>query len=154
MSGTSTSLKERISDDVKVAMRAQDKRRLGTLRLIMAAVKQREVDERVVVDDVALLGILEKMLKQRADSVAQYQSGGREDLAEQERYEIQLIQGYLPQPLTEEELATLIEAAIQQTGACSVKDMGKVMAVLRTDVLGRADMGKLGGLVKGRLSAG
>ncbi len=154
MSESAVPLKDRISNDVKVAMRAQDKRRLGALRLIMAAVKQREVDERVVVDDPALLSILEKMLKQRRDSVVQYQNGGREDLAEQEIYEIDLIQSYLPMPLTDAELDTLLEAALQQTGAASVKDMGKVMAVLRTEVQGRADMGAVSSRVKSRLSGG
>ena len=154
MGDPAANLKERIQEDVKAAMRAQDKRRLGTLRLIMAAVKQREVDERVTVDDPALLAILEKMIKQRSDSITQYQSGGREDLAQQERYELDLIQGYLPRPLTDAELDALVDAAIQQTSATSIKEMGKVMAILRPDVLGRADMGKLGGRVKSRLSAG
>ena len=153
MTDSSVNLKERINEDLKNAMRAQDKRRVGTLRLVMAAVKQREVDERITLDNVALLGILEKMIKQRRDSVVQYQNGGREDLAQQETYEIEVIQAYLPQPLTEAELDALVSAAVQQTGAVFVKDMGKVMAVLRTQVQGKADMGEVGARVKARLSA-
>jgi len=153
MTDLSSNLKGRINEDLKTAMRAQDKRRVGTLRLVMAAVKQREVDDRVLVDDPALLGILDKMIKQRRDSVVQYQSGGREDLAQQEIYEIEVIQNYLPQPLTEAELDTLVDTAVQQTGADSVKDMGKVMTVLRAQVQGRVDMGEVGARVKRRLSA-
>lgn len=152
MTDSSVNLKERINEDLKNAMRAQDKRLVGTLRLVMAAIKQREVDERVTLNNSALIGILEKMIKQRRDSVTQYQNGGREDLARQESYEIEIIQSYLPQPLTTGELDDLIHAAVQQTGASSVKDMGKVMTVLRVQVQGKVDMGEVGTRVKARLS--
>jgi len=152
MADSSVNLKDRINEDLKNAMRAQDKRLVGTLRLVMAAIKQREVDDRITLDNSALLGILEKMIKQRRDSVTQYQNGGREDLARQESYEIEVIQGYLPQPLTEAELEVLIHAAVQQTGASSVKDMGKVMAVLRAQVQGKVEMGEVGARVKACLS--
>jgi len=152
MTDSAVTLKERINQDVKNAMRAQDKRRLAALRLIMAAIKQREVDERITVDDPILLGILEKMIKQRRDSITQYQNGGRADLADQEAYEIDLIQEYLPKPLTAEELQSLIESAIQNTGAASIKDMGKVMAALRAQAQGRVDMGELGARIKARLT--
>ncbi|CAK0745008.1 Glutamyl-tRNA amidotransferase [Gammaproteobacteria bacterium] len=150
---TDTPIKTRIQEDLKIAMRAQDKRRVGTLRLVMAAVKQREVDERIVVDDVALFGILEKMLKQRRESIAQYQQAAREDLLEQEVYEVGVIQGYLPVALSESELNTLVDAAIQQIGASSIKDMGKVMTVLRDQVQGRAEMGAVSARVKACLPA-
>jgi hypothetical protein len=152
MTDSSINLKERINEDLKNAMRAQDKRLVGTLRLVMAAIKQREVDDRVTLDNSALLGILEKMIKQRRDSVTQYQNGGREDLARQESYEIEVIQGYMPQPLSVEELDDLIHTAVQQTGANSVKDMGKVMAALRAQVQGKVDMGEMGARVKTHLS--
>jgi len=146
-------IKTRIQEDLKTAMRAQDKRRVGTLRLVMAAVKQREVDERIVVDDVALFGILEKMLKQRRESIAQYQKAAREDLLEQETYEVGVIQGYLPAALDASELDSLVDAAIQQIGASSIKDMGKVMAILRDQVQGRAEMGAVSARVKAHLPA-
>lgn len=152
MTDSVITLKERINQDVKNAMRAQDKRRLTALRLITAAIKQREVDERITVDDQILLGILEKMLKQRRDSMSQYQNAGRTDLADQESYEIDLIQGYLPQPLTPEALTALIDQAIHNIGAASVKDMGKVMALLRSEVQGKVDMAELGAQVKTRLA--
>lgn len=152
MTDPAGTLKERINQDVKNAMRSQDKRRLGALRLIMAAIKQREVDERITVDDPTLLGILEKMLKQRRDSMTQYQKGGRDDLAEQEAYEIDLIQEYLPKPLTEAEVNAMIESAVQNTGAASIKDMAKVMGALRAQVTGRFDMGELSARVRTRLA--
>jgi hypothetical protein len=153
MSDLPISLKERINEDLKGAMRAQDKPRVGVLRLVMAAIKQREVDERITIDDFTLLGILEKMIKQRRDSVVQYQNGGREDLAKQENYEIGVIQAYLPQPLTEAELDALIDEVMQQTGASSMKDMGKVMTALRPQVLGKVDMSVVSTRIKARLSA-
>ncbi|CAK0747509.1 conserved hypothetical protein [Gammaproteobacteria bacterium] len=152
MSDSPIHLKERINEDLKNAMRAQDKCRVGTLRLVMAAIKQREVDERVILDNSAVLGILEKMIKQRRDSIVQYQNGKREDLVQQENYEIEVIQGYLPQPLTAGELDILIDAAVQQTGAGSLKDMSKVMTVLRVQVQGKIDMGEVGARVKARLA--
>ena len=153
MAADLASLKERISDDLKAAMRAQDKRRVGVLRLINAAIKQREVDDRVVLDDPAILGILDKMVKQRRDSLTQYLAGNRQDLADQEQYEIDLIQGFLPKALTAIEIDDLITSAIQETGASSPKDMGKVMGVLRSQVQGRADVAAVSAQVKTRLAA-
>jgi uncharacterized protein YqeY len=144
-------LKQRIQDDVKAAMKAADKRRLGVLRLILAAIKQREVDERIELDDAQVLAVLDKMVKQRRDSEAQYSQAGRVDLAEQERYEITICQGYLPEALSAEALARLIEEAVTASGASSMKDMGKLMAELRPKVQGRADMGAVSALVKQRL---
>ena len=144
------SLKDRIQDDMKAAMRAKDKQRLGAIRLILAAIKQREVDERIELNDGQTLAVLEKMLKQRRESLAQYQSAGREDLAAQEAFEIALIQTYLPTPLSEAELDALITHAIAGTGAQSVRDMGKVMAVIRDQAQGRADMATVSARVKAR----
>ena len=142
------SLKDRIQDDMKVAMRAKDKQRLGAIRLILAAIKQREVDERIELNDGQTLAVLEKMLKQRRESLAQYQSAGREDLAAQEAFEINLIQTYLPTPLSEAELDALIADAIAATGAQSVRDMGKVMALIKDQAQGRADMAAVSAQVK------
>jgi uncharacterized protein len=144
-------LKQRIQDDMKTAMKAGDKPRLGAVRLILAAIKQREVDERVELDDTQVLAVLDKMVKQRRDSVAQYAAAGREDLAAVERFEIEVCQGYLPQPLGEEAIGALVEAAIAATGAAGMKDMSKVMAQLRPQVQGRADMGAVSALIKRRL---
>ena len=132
-------------------MRAGDKPRLGVIRLVNAAIKQREVDERIELDDAQVLGVLEKMLKQRRDSVSQYEAAGREDLAEVERFEIGVIEGYLPAPLDEQELMAMIDAAIAETGAESVRDMGKVMGLVKQRAAGRADMAEVSGLVKQRL---
>ena len=147
------SLKARITEDMKAAMRAQDKPRLGVIRLILAAIKQQEVDTRLEQDDVAILAVLDKMTKQRRESIRQYTDAGRSDLAEQETFEIGIIQDYLPQPLDETELAQLIQQGIEETGAASVRDMGKVMNWLKPQVQGRTDMGKLSGLIKARLGA-
>mgnify|MGYP003594571173 CR=1 FL=1 len=144
------SLKDRIQDDMKAAMRAKEKERLGTIRLILAAIKQREVDERIVLDDGQVLGVLEKMIKQRRESLAQYESAGRADLAAQEAFEIELIQSYLPAPLSEAEIDALVADAIAVTGAQSVRDMGKVMALIRDQAQGRADMAAVGARVKAR----
>ena len=143
-------LKDRIQDDMKTAMRARAKERLGAIRLILAAIKQREVDERITLSDGQTLAVLEKMIKQRRESLAQYQSAGRADLAAQEAFEIDLIQSYLPAPLTEAELETLIGEAIAATGAQSVRDMGKVMAILREQAQGRADMAAVSARIKAR----
>jgi uncharacterized protein YqeY len=148
----SDSLKQRIQNDMKSAMRAKEKQRLGAIRLITAAIKQREVDERISLDDAQVIAVLDKMLKQRRDSLAQYEKADRQDLAEQETFEIKLIQEYLPQPLSEAELADLIETAIKETGASSVKQLGKVMAYLKPKVQGRADMRALSTSIKQRLS--
>ncbi len=144
-------LKRRIQEDMKAAMRAKDSRRLGVIRMIMAAVKQREVDERTELDDAGVLAVLEKMLKQRRDALAQFREAGREDLVDKESYEIEVIQAYLPPPLSEAELDALIDEAIQATGAASPKDMGKVMGRLKPLVQGRADMGAVSGRVQQRL---
>jgi uncharacterized protein YqeY len=142
------SLKDRIQDDMKAAMRAKDKQRLGAIRLILAAIKQREVDERIELNDAQTLAVLEKMLKQRRESLAQYQNAGREDLAAQESFEIEIIQAYLPAPFSEADLDALIANAIAVTGAQSVRDMGKVMALIKDQAQGRADMSMVSARVK------
>jgi hypothetical protein len=144
-------LKQRIQDDMKTAMKAGDKPRLGAVRLILAAIKQREVDERIELDDAQVLAVLDKMVKQRRDSVVQYTAAGREDLASVERFEIEVCQGYLPQPLSEAEVSVLIDTAIAATGAAGMKDMSRVMAQLKPLVQGRADMGAVSTLIKQRL---
>jgi uncharacterized protein YqeY len=146
-------LKQSVQEDMKTALKAGEKRRLGVVRLILAAIKQREIDERIELDDTQVLMVLDKMVKQRRDSVSQYSAAGREDLAEVERYEIEVCQGYLPKALTESEIADLIDAAVAATGATGMKDMGKVMAELRPQVQGRADMGAVSALIKQRLGA-
>ena len=145
------SLKTRLTDDMKAAMRAGDKSRLGVIRLINAAIKQREVDERIELDDAAVLAVLEKMLKQRRDSVKQYDDAGRQDLADVERAEMTVIEAYLPAQLSEAEIDELLEAAVSETGASSMRDMGKVMGLLKQRAAGRADMGVLSQKVKARL---
>ena len=145
-------LKTRILDDVKAAMKAQDKPRLATLRLITAAIKQREVDERTEMDDAQVLSVLEKMIKQRRDSITQYEKAGRQELADQEKSEIAIIEDYMPEGLSEEEILAMVESAITETGAASIRDMGKVMGLLKPQLQGRADMGKVGGLIKQKVS--
>ena len=145
-------MRDRILDDVKSAMRARAKERLGVLRLITAAIKQREVDERITLDDAGVLQVLDKMVKQRRDSEAQYRGAGREDLAAQEAFELGILGEYLPAALSEAELTALIEGAIASTGAAGMKDMGKVMGALRPQVQGRADMAAVSAAVKRRLA--
>ena len=145
------SLKARITEDMKSAMRAKDAVRLGTIRLLTAAIKQREVDERIELDDVQVIEVIEKMLKQRRDSISQYDAAKRQDLADVERQEVVVLQTYLPQPLTEAEIAALLDQVVADSGAAGIKDMGKVMAALRPLVVGRADMAKISGLIKARL---
>ncbi|MGH8214941.1 MAG: GatB/YqeY domain-containing protein [Rhodanobacteraceae bacterium] len=145
-------LKARFTEDMKTALKGGDKARLGTIRLVLAAIKQREVDERIALDDAQVLHVLEKMLKQRRDSVTQYQAAKREDLAEQERYEIGVIESYLPAQLSDAELDALVQACIVEAGASSPRDMGKVMALLKERAAGRADMGALSQRVKARLA--
>jgi uncharacterized protein YqeY len=145
-------LKQQILDDVKTAMKAKDKARLGALRLITAAIKQREVDERTELDDTQVLAILEKMIKQRRDSITQYQSAGRQELAEQEQLEITIIETYMPASLSDDEVMTMIDSAIAESNASGMQDMGKVMGALKSQMQGRADMGKVSGLVKQKLS--
>ena len=145
------SLKARITEDMKTAMRAQDKPRLGVIRLMLAAIKQQEVDTRTELDEPTVLAVLDKMGKQRRESIRQYTDAGRMDLADQEAFEIGVIQAYLPQPLDDAALATLIQQGIELSGAEPVRDMGKVMNWLKPQVQGRTDMGKLSGLIKARL---
>ncbi|TAH44790.1 MAG: GatB/YqeY domain-containing protein [Dokdonella sp.] len=145
------SLKQQITDDMKAAMKAGEKERLGVIRLILAALKQREVDERIVLDDAQVIAILEKMLKQRRDSIEQYGAANREDLAAVERAEVEVIQAYLPAALSDAEIDDIINAAIKSSGASSAKDMGKVVGLVRPQVSGRADMGKVSGLIKTKL---
>ena len=145
------SLKQQLTEDMKTAMRGGDKDRLGVIRLILAAVKQREVDERIQLDDTQTIAVLEKMLKQRKDSVSQYVAAGREDLANVERAEIGVIEAYLPAKLSEAEIDALIEAAVAETGANSARDMGKVVATVKAKAAGRADMAQVSGRIKTRL---
>jgi uncharacterized protein YqeY len=145
------SLKQQLTEDMKTAMRGGDKHRLGVVRLILAAVKQREVDERIELDDTQVLAVLEKMLKQRKDSVTQYAAAGREDLAEVERAEMVIIEAYLPAKLCETEVDALISEAIAETGASTARDMGKVVALVKTKAAGRADMGQVSARIKARL---
>lgn len=146
------SLKNRLSEDVKAAMRAGEKKRLGTLRMTQAAIKQKEVDERVEMDDASVLALIDKLIKQRRDSAEQYRAGHREDLAEAEEAEIGILQAYLPEPLDDEEIDAIIERAIDETGASGMADMGKVMGQVKPQVQGRADMGAVSGRVRQRLS--
>lgn len=147
-----SNLSTRINDDVKVAMKAKDKPRLGVLRLITAAIKQREVDERITLDDDQVLAVLEKMIKQRKDSIEQYEKAGRDELARQEAFEIGIIQEYLPEQLSDAEIDALIAEAISSSGAASMKDMGKVMGMLKPKLAGRADMGQVSQIIKKQLS--
>jgi uncharacterized protein len=149
----SVQFKTDLNAAIKTALKGGDKPRLGALRLILAAVKQYEIDERVEVDDTIALDVLTRMAKQRRESLAQYESAGRADLAAQERFELDIIQSYLPQPLSLEEIASHVEAAVAATGASGVRDMGKVMALLNKDLKGRADMAAVSSQVKARLSA-
>jgi uncharacterized protein YqeY len=147
------SLKADLQQDVKDAMRAGDKRRLGVIRLINAAIKQREVDERIELDDSQVTSVLDKMAKQRRESIEQYEKAGRNDLAEQEQFELDILKSYLPEQLSETEIEALIESAIAATGAATIKDMGKVMGQLKPKLAGRADMGAVGARIKAKLSA-
>ena len=145
------SLKERIQQDMKAAMRSGDKDRLGTIRLIMAAVKQREVDERISLDDTQVLAVLEKMIKQRREAITQFASGGRADLVSKETAEIEVLQAYLPAQMNPAEIDALIAEAIAATGAASMKDMGKVMAAVKPKAQGRADLGAVSARIKQKL---
>ncbi|MBK1672702.1 glutamyl-tRNA amidotransferase [Ectothiorhodospira shaposhnikovii] len=149
---TTSSLKSRITEDMKAAMRGGDKSRLGTVRLILAAIKQMEVDSRTELDDAQILAVLDKMVKQRRESISQYQQAGRDDLAQVEQAELEVIQAYLPQALTDDEIRQMIDAALAESGAESVRDMGKVMNLLKPRMQGRADMAAVSGMVKSRLS--
>ena len=145
-------LKERITEDMKAAMRASEKERLSTIRMVQAAIKQREVDERIALDDAQVIALLEKMVKQRKESIAQFELGGRADLADKEKSEIALLQAYLPAQLSAAEVDAIIQDAIAATGATSVKDMGKVMAAVKTKAAGRTDMGAVSARIKAALS--
>ena len=147
------SLKSRIQDDVKSAMRAHEREQLAVLRLVTAAIKQIEVDQRIELNDEQVLAVLDKMVKQRRESLEQYEKAGREDLAAQERFELDLIQGYLPDPLGEAELAALIQSTVAKVGAETIRDMGSVMNALRPQVQGRADMKAVSSTVKAQLGA-
>ena len=144
-------LKLQIQSDMKTAMKAGDKTSLGVIRLMLAAIKQREVDERIELDDTQVLAVLDKMVKQRRDSISQYSGAGREDLAEIERFEVDVVQSYLPRALTDDELTALVDAAMASTQASAMSDMGKVMGLLKPQIQGRADMGSVSARVKQRL---
>lgn len=147
------SLKDRITDDMKAAMRSGEKERLGVIRMITAAIKQREVDERITLDDAQVLAVLEKMIKQRKESLVQFQAGNRQDLAQKEASEITLLQGYMPSQLSDAEIAALIADAVAASGASSIKDMGKVMSIIKAKAQGRADMAAVGAKIKAKLGA-
>ena len=149
----SSTLKSRLTADMKSSMKSGDKHRLGVVRLMLAALKQVEVDERIELDDARVVAILDKMAKQRRESISQYESAGRDDLAAVEHAEIEIIQEYLPAALSEDEINYLVEQTIAATGAASIKDMGKLMGALKPQLQGRADMGKVSQLIKSRLSA-
>lgn len=145
------SLKASITEDMKSAMRAKDSARLGAIRLLLAAIKQREVDERIELTDADVITAIEKMLKQRRDSIAAYESANRHDLADIEKFEVGVLQTYLPQQLSEDEVTVILEQVVQASGAVGIKDMSKVMAAIKPLVAGRADMAKISGLIKTRL---
>ena len=147
------SLKERITQEMKDAMRSGEKERLGYIRMLQAAIKQREVDERITLDDTQVLSVIEKMIKQRREAIAQFEAGGRADLAAKELAEVALLQTYMPEPLSQAEVEALVAEAITETAAATVKDMGKVMALVKTRAAGRADMGAVSNLIKSKLSA-
>ena len=144
-------LRERLNEEIKTAMKAREQEKLAALRLMLAAVKQREVDERITLDDAAVVAVVEKMIKQRKDSIAQYEKASRQDLADKEKFEISVIESYLPQQLSQAEIETIVGDAIAATGAKSAADMGKVMGVVKPKLAGRADMGKVSAMVKGKL---
>jgi uncharacterized protein YqeY len=144
-------LRDRINEDMKNAMRAREAERLGALRLLLAAVKQREVDERITLDDAGVVSVIEKMMKQRRDSISQYEKAQRQDLADKEKYEVSVLEAYLPQGLSAAEVEAIVAEAVAASGAKSAADMGKVMALVKPKVAGRADMGKVSALVKSKL---
>ncbi len=153
MSAATPSLKTRITDAMKSAMKSGDKETLGTIRLMLAAIKQVEVDTRTTLDDQKILAVLDKMVKQRRESISQYLKAGRQELADKEQREIEVIQSYLPEQLTPEEIAELIEQTIADTGATTLRDMGKVMGLLKPKLQGRADIGAVSSQIKARLGA-
>ncbi|HEX4781853.1 MAG TPA: GatB/YqeY domain-containing protein [Usitatibacter sp.] len=145
-------LREQLNEDIKTAMKAREADKLAALRLMLSAVKQREVDERITLDDSGVIGVVEKMIKQRKDSISQFEKAARQDLVDKEKYEISVIEAYLPQQLSAAEVDAIVSEAIASTGAKSPADMGKVMAVVKAKLAGRADMGKVSGLVKAKLA--
>ncbi|CAE6772897.1 putative protein YqeY [Paraburkholderia domus] len=146
------SLKDQINDDMKAAMRARETERLGTIRLLLAAVKQREVDERVTLDDAAITAVIDKMIKQRKDSISQFEAAGRTDLADKEKAELAILAAYMPAQMSEAEIVAAVQAAVAQTGAAGPQDMGKVMGVLKPKLAGRADMTAVSAQVKAALA--
>ena len=146
------SLKARISDDMKAAMRAKDAPRLSAIRLLLSAMKQKEVDERVELSDADIIAIIDKMLKQRRESIVQFEKGGRQDLADTEKFEVGVLQAYMPQALSDAEIEVEVAVAMQTSGAKAISDMGKVMAILKPKLSGRADMGKVSALIKAKLA--
>jgi uncharacterized protein YqeY len=145
-------LRERLTEDIKASMKARETEKLAALRLLSAAVKQREVDERITLDDAGVVAVIEKMLKQRRDSIEQFERARRQDLADKEKYEVTILQAYMPQALSEAEVSTIVAEAIAATGAKAPSDMGKVMGAVKPKVAGRADMGKVSALIKSRLA--
>jgi uncharacterized protein YqeY len=150
--GCKMSLKDRISDDMKAAMRARESERLATIRLLLAAIKQREVDERITLDDAGVTAVIDKMIKQRKDSISQFEAAGRTDLVAQERGELDVLAAYMPAQLSDDEIAAEVQAAVAQTGAAGPQDMGKVMGVLKGKLAGRADMTAVSAKVKAALT--
>ena len=146
-------IKARVAEDMKAAMRAKDSARLGAIRLLQAAIKQREVDERIELDDGQVIEAIEKMLKQRRDSITQYEAANRHDLADVEKFEVTVLKEYLPAALSDDEVNAILDGVIAETGAASIKDMSKVMAAIKPKVVGRADMAKISGLIKSKLAA-
>jgi len=145
-------LREQLTEDMKTAMKAREAEKLGAVRLILAAVKQREVDERITLDDAGVIAVIEKMIKQRKDSISQFEKAARQDLADKEKFELSILEAYLPQQLSQAEVDAIIGEAVASTGAKSPADMGKVMAAVKPRLAGRADMGKVSALVKGKLT--
>ncbi len=146
------SLNNRITEDMKTAMRARDTARLGAIRLLLAAIKQIEVDQRIEPDDTVIIGIIEKMIKQRKDSISQFQGAGRQDLVDAERFEVEVISAYMPQPLSAAEVAAIITAAVAESGARSMQEMGRVMAIVKPQLAGRADMGQVSAAIKAKVA--
>ncbi|MDI6748946.1 MAG: GatB/YqeY domain-containing protein [Rhodocyclaceae bacterium] len=146
------SLKERITEDMKSALKAKDTARLAAIRLLIAAIKQKEVDERIVLDDAGVVGVIEKMIKQRKDSIAQYEAAKRQDLADAEKFEVEVLSAYMPQPLSADEVEAIVAQTIAESGAKAMTEMGKVMALVKPKIAGRADMGEVSKLVKAKLA--
>ena len=145
-------LREQVNEDMKSAMKARETEKLGAIRLLLSAVKQREVDERITLDDAGVIGVVEKMIKQRKDSISQFEKAARQDLADKEKFEVGILEAYMPQQLSTAEVEAIIAAAVAESGAKSPADMGKVMAIVKPKLAGKADMGKVSGLVKGKLA--